>query len=164
MPIKMSKHVCGFCSTDTHKYCPSVIRNGDPDELIKCPCECEQSQTVRCVVCNNRQPEEINADTYTCNDPGACISEYNRKRQTALDTLYPNGQQTHYRPVSKSAKSCKCECGEQTGGGQFRPGHADKLVANLAKEIKAGGIAEDDAREMLLHISEGLIKKLEARL
>jgi hypothetical protein len=46
----------------------------------------------------------------------------------------------------------------------FKPGHADKLVAGLAKDVKAGAMSEDDVREMLLHISEGLLKKLDARL
>lgn len=164
MPIKISQHICGFCQTNSHDHCPSVIRNGDPDHLVKCPCECPASQQLRCLVCNNRTDDEISPDTYTCKDAGACMAEYNRKRQAALDHLYPKGLETHYRPTTNTGKDCKCGCGERTSGGQFRPGHADKLVASLAKKIKAGGVSVDDAREMLLQISEGLLKKLDARL
>lgn len=162
MPIKISQHICGFCQTDHHDNCPSVIQNGDPEHLVKCPCECPASQRLRCLVCNNREEGEIRPDTYTCFDAASCIAEQRRKRQAALDRLYPNGQTTFYRATS--TKTCKCDCGEKTSGGNFRPGHADKMVASVAKEVKAGGMTEDDAKEMLLHISEGLIKKLEARL
>ena len=35
-------------------------------------------------------------------------------------------------------KSCSCGCGEPTGGGVFKPGHDQKLRADL--ERRAGGL------------------------
>lgn len=159
--MKTSKNPCGFCSTDSHQYCRSVIVNGDGVTLVKCPCGCDQSQQLRCVVCENRQQEEIDPERYACIDATACVNEYNRRRATAESLLFPNGIEIKEKP---KGNGCNCNCGESTGGGLFKPGHADKLVASVAKEVKAGGMTEDDAREMLLHISEGLLKKLDARL
>ena len=156
-----SKWPCGFCSTDTHQYCPSVIVNGDGVSLIKCPCGCEQSQKVKCVVCGNQTADEINPDKFICNDATECMAVVNRKRANARMRLFPNGEVV---PVKPKGAECKCGCGNNTAGGHFKPGHADKLVASLAKEIKAEAMTEDDAREMLLNISEGLLKKLDARL
>lgn len=159
--MKISKHSCGFCSTGSHQYCRSVVVNGDEVTLVKCPCGCPASGQLRCVVCENRTEEEINPDTYTCLDPTACISEYNMRRASAESTLFPNGIEVKEKP---KGGECNCGCGNSTSGGMFKPGHADKLVAGLAKDVKAGAKSEDDVREMLLHISEGLLKKLDARL
>lgn len=159
--MKTSKHPCGFCSTDSHQYCRSVIVNGDGATLVKCPCGCDQSQQLRCVVCENKQQDEIDPERYACIDATACMGEYNRRRARAESLLFPNGIEIKEKP---RGNECNCNCGESTGGGLFKPGHADKLVANVAKEVKAGAMTEDDAREMLLQISEGLLKKLDARL
>jgi hypothetical protein len=159
--MKTSKTACGFCTTDSHQYCRSVVVNGDGVTLVKCPCGCDQSQKLRCVLCENTHQDEVDPEQYTCFDANACVSEYNRQRDSALNKLFPNGIEVKEKP---KGKECNCNCGESTGGGLFKPGHADKLAASVAKEVKAGGMTEDDAREMLLHISEGLIKKLDARL
>ena len=159
--MKISKHPCGFCRTNAHQYCRSVVLNGDEVTLLKCPCGCDKSQSLRCVVCENRTQEEIDPEKYTCFDSLSCLQEYNRKRADARTKLYPLGEVT--KPKPKGAE-CNCGCGNSTSGGLFKPGHADKLVAGLAKEVKTGAISEDDAREQLLRLSEGLLKKLDARL
>lgn len=161
MSIQTSKHPCGFCATNTHQYCPGAIYNGDQVTILVCPCGCEQSLKYRCLLCNNKNQTEINPDKMICLDALACVSEYNRKRQITYDQLYPKAT---FTTKKTTGNDCKCSCGNQTSGGNFKPGHADKLVASLAKEIKAKAMTEDDAKEMLLNISEGLIKKLAARL
>lgn len=159
--VKISKTACGFCSTDSHQYCRSVVVNGDGVTLVKCPCGCDQSQQLRCVLCENRHQEEINPELFVCNDATACVSEYNRQRDSALNNLFPNGIEVKEKP---KGKECNCGCGNSTSGGLFKPGHADKLVAGLAKDIKQGTRQLDDVREQLLTLSEGLIKKLDSRL
>jgi hypothetical protein len=159
--MKTSKHPCGFCSTNTHSYCRGVVVNGDGVTLVKCPCGCDQSQQLRCVLCENKHQDGIDPELYTCIDTLACVSEFNRQKAEALGALFPNGIETKEKP---KGSECNCGCGNFTSGGLFKPGHADKLVAGLARDVKAGAMSEDDAREMLLHLSEGLIKKLDARL
>jgi hypothetical protein len=159
--MNIAKIQCGFCTSGAHQFCRSVVVNGDGVTLVKCPCECEQSQSLRCTLCENRTQTDINPESYVCLDVNACVGEFNRKRSILRETLYPQGTAVKDKP--KGAE-CNCQCGDSTSGGLFKPGHADKLVASLAKEIKAGAMAEDDAREMLLHLSEGLLKKLDARL
>jgi len=159
--VKTSRHACGFCSTDSHQYCRSVVVNGDGVTLVKCPCGCEQSQQLRCTLCESRAQNEIDPELYICIDSLSCVSEYNRQKSDAIANLFPNGIETKEKP---KGKECNCGCGNSTSGGLFKPGHADKLVAGLAKDVKAGAITEDHAREMLLGLSEGLLKKLDARL
>jgi len=159
--VKTSKWPCGFCSTDTHEHCPSVVVNGDGVTLLTCPCGCPQSQITKCVVCGNKTADEVNPDKFTCLDATECMAVVNRKRENARLMLFPNGQVV---PVKPKGRECNCSCGNFTAGGLFKPGHADKLVADVAKEVKAEAMTEDDAREMLLSISEGLLKKLDARL
>ena len=158
--VKTSKWACGFCSTDTHQYCPSVVVNGDGVTLVKCPCGCERSQQLKCVVCGNTTNDEINAEKYTCLDATECMAVVNRKRENARMTLFPNGVVVQQKP---KGLECNCGCGNFTSGGLFKPGHADKLVAGLYKDIKDGVFTEDEVRERLLGISEGLIKKLDSR-
>lgn len=159
--MNIAKHQCGFCTSGVHQYCRSVVVNGDGVTLVKCPCECEQSQSLRCTLCENRTQTDIDPETYTCLDVNACVREYNHKRSILHETLYPKGTAVKAKP--KGAE-CNCKCGDSTSGGLFKPGHADKLVASVAKEVKTGAMSEDDAREMLLALSEGLLKKLDARL
>jgi hypothetical protein len=161
MTIQTSKYPCGFCTTDTHEYCPGAIYNGDQVTILICPCGCEQSLKLRCLLCGNRTSDEINPDRRVCEDTLTCVVEYNRKRTMTYERLYPKSKTAMAKP---NGKDCNCSCGEKTNGGKFKPGHADKLVKNLAGEIKSGQITEDQAREHLVGISEGLLKKLEVRL
>lgn len=158
MTIKVGKYVCGFCLTNTHQYCPGVVK-GKEDTLVACPCECEK--TLRCKVCGNEQADEVDPDRWVCTDFNACMHELDIKRQRAKEMLYPKGFE---RTPRKEGKNCNCGCGESTSGGMFKPGHADKLVAMLAKEIKAGNKELEEVINFLADLSDGLLKKLEARI
>jgi hypothetical protein len=158
--MKMGKYHCGFCSTDTHQYCPGVIDQQDHG-LYKCPCQCAWSTTHRCKVCDNRNIDEVDPQTWRCVDPQPCMQEVDRKRQAAKERLYPHGEPT---TPTKKGKQCNCGCNESTSGGMFKPGHADKLVAGYAKDIKAKRMTRTEVEKHLYEISPGLLKKLENRL
>jgi hypothetical protein len=162
MTMKTSKWPCGFCSTDTHQYCPGAIYNGDEITIVLCPCGCETSQLIRCLLCNNRNIEEVHPDKRVCLNAQTCVEEYNRKKRLSYENLYPKGPTAV--KAARTGKDCKCNCGETTGGGTFKPGHADKLVKKVADKVKAAEISEPEARKLLSGISEGLVKKLDARL
>ena len=40
-------------------------------------------------------------------------------------------------PKKKEPQACLCECGEQTLGGKFRPGHDAKLKSRLVEAAKS---------------------------
>jgi len=158
MTIKTSKRPCGFCSTDTHQYCPGVV--GEGDHMYRCPCGCDKATARYCKVCGNDYADEVREETWTCEDAGQCMSRVDRKREELRHRLMPNGT-----PAKKtSGKACNCNCGEETGGGLFKPGHADKLAKATAEQVKAGTLNYEDAVEQLTAISDGLLKKLDARL
>ena len=157
--MKMGKYTCGFCSTDTHQYCPGVIDQHDHG-LYKCPCQCEWSTTPWCKVCGNKTTEEVNPDTWRCTDALPCMQEFNRKRTEIRQQLYPHGEPT----TTKKGKECNCGCKESTSGGMFKPGHADKLVAGLVKEVKSERMTKAEVELKLRKISPGLLKKLAGRI
>lgn len=157
MTIKMSKRPCGFCTTGDHHYCPGVVGQ---EHKYQCPCGCEHSTDKRCKVCGNTQADEVRDDTWTCTDAGECMRVVNRKREEIRHTLHPQGLPAK----APSGKMCHCECGEQTGGGLFKPGHADKLAKATAARVISGELDYETAVEQLTAISDGLLKKLDARL
>jgi hypothetical protein len=160
MPVTMSKQRCGFCSTGTHEHCPSVIINGGINNLLGCPCGCEQSLQVKCVKCYNSTADEVNPDNRECHDHDACQAKINTKIEQATARLYPKSE---IAPPSRR-QGCNCNCGEPTAGGQFRPGHADKLVAELVRQVKSGSTTVEAVTQILQAMSPGLVKKLGARL
>lgn len=157
MKIKTSKHVCGFCKTNTHHYCPGRIRQKDGEELVACPCDCEYANTVRCLVCGNTRSDECDPERWVCHDAASCIREVDRKREKAKEQLFPQG---HKSEIRANKPACRCECGELTGGGKFRPGHDGKFVSQIIKKVKAGEMTPAEAKDRVGLVSAGLLGKL----
>lgn len=158
--MKIGNYPCGFCTTDTHQYCPGVIDQNDHG-LYKCPCQCEWSTTHWCKVCGNRTISEVDPETWRCIDALPCLQEYNRKRLITRELMFPHGEPVKSNP---KGKQCNCGCKESTSGGMFKPGHADKLVAGLVKEVKNGAKTKKEVETQLKQISPGLLKKLAGRI
>lgn len=159
MPIKMSTKPCGFCLSNTHDYCPGVV--GQDEHRYQCPCGCPKSTTPYCKVCG--ETSDIRPDLWVCVDPAHCMRRVDRKRAEVQDQLWPHGP-PETAIHTKTGKDCNCGCGEQTGGGKFRPGHADKYAKTLAAMVKAGTLTKEQAIGKANAISPGLIRKLETRL
>lgn len=158
MTIKMSTQPCGFCQTDKHDYCPGVV---GAEHRYQCPCGCPKSTDKTCKVCGDKS--DVRDDTWICTEPAACVLRVDRKRQQVREHLYPHGAPDTVLQT-KTGNDCNCGCGEQTSGGLFRPGHADKHAKNIAEMVKTGTLTKEQAIGKLNAISPGLIKKLEARL
>lgn len=62
---------CGYCATGSHTRCPSGVKHRD-GVIFRCSCGCERSQQTRCLVCNNREQQDIHWGTWQCIDRAAC--------------------------------------------------------------------------------------------
>ena len=173
--VKISKHLCGFCSTGgCHDLCPGGVLNGNQVEVVVCPCTCGTPK-LRCLDCNAR--EDVNPATWTCNDVEACAQKRAARRsefeKTTAGTLTGDGapkarakaaKLSETPPKAARTGSCLC-CGEPTKGGLFLPGHDARYLARTVTEVKAGASLDDTMTAWhRAGISEALQAKLVKRL
>ncbi|QBZ73224.1 hypothetical protein SEA_THERESITA_35 [Microbacterium phage Theresita] len=174
---KASQHPCGFCSTGgRHDLCPGGVLNGNQTEVVLCACPCDTPK-LRCLTCNAR--EDINPDTWNCNDIDACTQRVQRRREEALRDLYPgdpSGESRKAREVKetrttapRAPKEGKCLCcGEATKGGLFLPGHDSRYLSAAVTEINEyrAEFPDQNPLEDVLEkwASQGISEALRAKL
>lgn len=170
--IKTGHHVCGFCSTGHHDRCPSAVLNGDEVTVIACPCPCDSP--ARCMNCYTR--EDVNPETFVCDDRDACAMRTEQSRREAQEKLFggrarpdaPEGR-TSSRKTPRSARpttsgQCLC-CGEATKGGLFLPGHDSKYLNARIADVSGVTAPEDVVDRMRTDgCSDALIAKFQKRI
>lgn len=141
--------VCGFCQSGNCNYCPRAVRNGDGRIL---PCSCSRpycgGQVVRCLSCKNENDGEVSPDDWRCIDREACALavqarlDGNVHVQMVREVMRRVSENTATEAKADKAAKAKKEptfcahgCGEQTGGGLFRPGHDAKYVAEKVRAV-----------------------------
>lgn len=174
---KVGQHVCGFCSTGTHQFCPIGVVNGDGVTVYRCPCSCNEGQ-ARCLNCRNLGAEdEVDPTTWLCIDLDDCSARREEKRRKALGNLgeflearkdpgAPEGREKAPRAPRRAASgSCLC-CGEATGGGRFRPGHDSRYLSMVVGSVKEQGASVDGIAAIMAQegCSEALIAKFRKRV
>lgn len=176
MSIKHGTHKCGFCLDDAHERCPSGVRNGDQVTIITCGCGCERSKQRRCLVCGNREQDDVDPEFWRCLDESACQARINKMQaeNPLLQQIRSQAQAREERAeVEQAAKAqtrpsraprttsgaCKC-CGEPTKGGKFLPGHDSKYL-NLLVEHHKGG--DGTARQAAYDVSPAFGGKFDKR-
>lgn len=171
---------CGFCDTGAHARCPWGVANGD-GKIVICICRnCHDPEHRRCIDCGNRRAEEV-GDVWKCLDRDACAAEQQRKidanpfvqQMSAVrasreavqalagvrTTLEPTGPpETPRSPAPRAARDCLCECGGQTKGGKFLPGHDSKYLNSLVAQ--PGG----RTRKLAYAVSEAFGGKYDKRV
>lgn len=171
---KVSKHLCGFCSTGgRHDLCPGGILNGNQTEVLVCPCPCDTPK-IKCINCNARQ--DVSPETWTCLDAEECANKVEARRRRAEEeygkyaraVTERKAENAPEKPAKAPAKpkggQCLC-CGEATKGGLFLPGHDARYLARTVTEVKEGASLDDTMTAWArAGISEALQAKLVKRL
>lgn len=78
--------------------------------------------------------------------------EYSRKANTSRKTggkTSSNGSGRTSKSKKGTPRDCRCGCGEQTGGGTFRPGHDARFKGQMLRLIDEGGSEGEAALEQL---------------
>lgn len=169
---------CGYCAFGgNHHRCPGGVRNGN-GSIARCACrETERCGSTRCTDCNNREAGTIGSD-WRCLDKNDCDAAQERSAlanptyqrvlavreahgkpslgSTPTDT--PAAAPRSRKAPGQAGKPCRCECGETTGGGTFRPGHDSKYLNRLVAQ------ADDEARGLAYAVSDAFGAKYEKRV
>lgn len=119
-----------------------------------CACGCEYSEGARCVNCGRLRPmrdlEQADGEHASCVDRAACgasmlsdgpAAPEPAKAKSGPKAARPRAASAPRAPRPKAEKvtpPCKCECGELTGGGMYRPGHDSRHVKRLVEEVRHG--------------------------
>lgn len=169
--IKVGKHSCGFCLTNSHDSCRGTYRNGDLS-LIKCPCECAASKPQFCHHCKTTEQDHLGRP-WLCDDREACNSRLQQRLEKSdlIQLIRAMKQESREFAATRSAKTssgrgaaeCLC-CGDLTKGGRFLPGHDSKWLTQRMSEIRNGSMAEADQVEVVRAVSPALAVKLKNRL
>lgn len=189
-PVQTSQIMCGFCRTGGHGSCPRAVANGErPRKIWPCSCRepgCMGGGVLRCLDCKTEMAGEVSPSTWQCIDLDACRARQNRRldanpviQQLREFTTVPTIGET--KPTKRTAKAavankprreprdCTCGCGEQTGGGLFRPGHDARLVTTKVKEVGEARFTVAAKKAALKEfkdagVSEALVAKYEKSL
>lgn len=145
--VRSGPMLCGFCQSGNHNHCPRAVRNGD-GRIIPCKCTAPfcGDQVLRCLDCKNENEGEVSPDGWRCLDREACGLEVQRRLdvnphvQTVREVMRRVTENATTEKTAKAERAPKKEtfclhCGEQTGGGLFRPGHDAKFVSEKVKQI-----------------------------
>lgn len=190
---RLGRGPCGFCSTgQRHDLCPSGVLNGNGQEVILCACNCEQSQLLRCMDCNNRAQDDVDPKTWRCIDHDSCrgriehrlandpiirqireirertaaqaTADRAAKRAAATDPHSHEELAVSSGPAkAPRATSGSClHCGEPTKGGKFLPGHDSTYLSSLIAGIKEGRFTLDGTLAMMRE--QGCSEALQAKL
>lgn len=175
------KSPCGFCGTGSHESCAVGTLKPTKDAVWVCPC-CGVGNR-KCLNCNNRNTDEVSADTWTCLDSVACRSLVDTKRNS--DPFYAKLREARKKATmakaenteKKSTARAKAEpkvgkclvTGEPTKGGLFKPGMDARYVSiqvNSVVDANFTKTAEDKARKQMKSdgVSESLIGKFDKSL
>lgn len=177
--IKQSPHACGYCTTGNppHAKCPGGVLNGNQTEIVLCGCNCELSQTRRCLNCNNRSNTEVSESTWTCIDVEACESTQAKRREAAEKALFGDRTPESFRKqrevkekapraaATPKTGSCLC-CGEATKGGLFLPGHDARWLSVLVALVKDGVEPAEEIRRRVAEkgVSDAYLAKFDKRV
>lgn len=176
MSIKHGTHKCGFCLDDAHERCPSGVRNGDQVTILTCGCGCERSKQRRCLICNNREQDDVDPEFWRCLDESACQARITKMQaeNPLLQQIRAQQQAREERAAAEQAEkaqtrpsraprtnsgACLC-CGEPTKGGKFLPGHDSKYLNRL---VAAHADGDQQAREQAHAISPAFGAKFDKR-
>ena len=126
-----------------------------------CGCGCDYSKSLACKECGRKRTALDDGgqcvDRRDCSNAILAVFEASRQERAARAASAPPKRSGGRS--SASPRPCRCECGEQTGGGNYRPGHDARHVSQLANQVRVGSITSDRALEKLSH-SEALQAKL----
>lgn len=135
---------------------------------VKCACSCDYAQHRACRDCARKMPDEKLGPTSQCIDRRDCANAIlavvarktaEREARRAAAPSKPT-RATNTATSAGKRPDCLCECGEQTGGGYYRPGHDARHVSKLAAAVKSKELTLDAALTKIRH-SDKLVAKLE---
>lgn len=167
------RYRCGWCGTNNHDACRSVIQMSTG--LWRCPCGCPQSQQSYCVDCN-RRGVEVTQTTSRCVDQADCQGYRDRKaRDRASESFLQKYRERIAIPSAKDAETpkesrprnvgqCVC-CGEPTRGGKFLPGHDARYISQTALTyLNADESTQQKIADVIVTLSPALQAKFEKRV
>jgi hypothetical protein len=125
-----------------------------------CSCSCDYARHVACKECGRKGTELDHlgqcANRRDCSNTILAAFASKRQERAAARAAAPAKQR---RSGGSSPRPCKCGCGEQTGGGLYRPGHDARHVSQLTKKVRAGELTLEAAVNEVRH-SDALVGKL----
>jgi hypothetical protein len=174
-------HLCGFCTTGHHKYCPRAVRNGDlaPAKIITCDCKDEGcgDQLLRCLECKSEAQQDIDPENWRCFDINACEARIEARldanptiqniRRIQTMARIENEKAAKTAAAKKTPKVGKClVTGKATKGGKFLPGMDARYVSLRVTEVLDGSATEAAARKRIKDEtdSDALVAKFDKSL
>lgn len=131
------------------------------NEQMPCACGCDYSRGHACKECLRKGMDLDEGGQ--CRDRRDCA---NAILMAAAARKADRVQKAAEAPPKRSGgrasgapRDCHCGCGEQTGGGMYRPGHDARHVSQLTARVKAGELTVEAAEREVAH-SDKLIAKL----
>ena len=118
-----------------------------------CGCSCEFAKRHQCKECSRK--------TDKLDDKGQCVDRRDcanailaahaaaRADRAKRASAEPPKRTNVRSGVGGPAPAGKCECGETTGGGNYRPGHDARHVSKLTAAVKSGELTLDAALSRL---------------
>lgn len=172
--VALSSRKCGFCNTGSHDRCPGGTRSGAVGVRI-CPCEKgERCGKPRCLKCNNRKPEELDLNDWTCTSTTQC--EMRIAERLAADPLHQQINQAKEKAKMAEATETKAKrekvektgtclvTGKPTKGGLFAPGQDAKYVSLRVEEAAKANFTQAALKAGLKRMKEdGTSEKLQAK-
>lgn len=109
----------------SHESCPWVaeVRGG----WMYCPCDCHPQGHEA----NEQVADAIERATWKATTERDRIEE-----RRAMAKTEKTETKSRKKAPAKQPKDCACECGGQTKGGEFLPGHDSKLKSRLQSEYR----------------------------
>lgn len=171
---------CGFCKTENHEFCPRAVRGHGPKMAAKiwpCDCQgCKGGENLRCLECKNEAPGDVDPKLWSCFDQDACQARITTRMRAnpALammeDIVMARATKTEAKPAAAKrapaqpkTRDCACDCGGETKGGMFLPGHDARFVKELVASVvdKERTLTQARAHAKATGISEVLTQKFE---
>ncbi len=119
--------------------------------LDPCGCGCEFARRHQCKECGRKKPSGELDDKGQCVDRRDCANAIlaahaaSRAERAKRASSAPPARTNVRAGVGGPAPACKCDCGETTGGGNYRPGHDARHVSKLTAAVKSGELTLEAA-------------------